>query len=931
MLRTMIAGAVMFTAQAAHASEVPLYRPAPEWVKPAPAIDASKIDGESPIYLVLDTQNRLADGIVWTYNETATRLASTDIVAQAGTVSLSWQPDSGDLIVHAIEIIRGGERIDALAGGKKFTVIRREQQLEQLMLDGTLTATLSVEGLRVGDVLRLVSSTTNAEPALKGAVQAGAFLPVAPFRTGFARARLLWPATADVRWKSYAEGAKPSVTTAGGFRELVLTGPLPKPADLPNDAPLRFRSMPLVEASSFADWQSVSMVTAPLYATAGLIAPGSDLAREVATIAATHSDPLKRTAAALQLVQDKVRYLYNGMENGNYVPQSPDRTWVSRYGDCKAKTLLLLAVLHGLKIEAQPVLASLSGGDLVPTRLPSAAAFDHVLVHATIDGQSYWLDGTGSAARFADLRDTPPLRWVLPVQAGGATLLAVPMRAPATPGTTVTVDFDQRAGLKLPTLVHMTMRVRGPAAAAMGLAKTQGSKEDKEQLAGRAIGSVVGAEVSVVGYTINHVEADAEAMLEVDGIMTTPWKQQDKRFRMDLDRTISQLSFEPDRNRAAWRTIPVETPFANNVSFTSRVKLPPDLAGFSFEGDTVLGKPLAGMTVQRNVALTGSTITLTDLATTTGVEVSAADVPATRAAVALAKTRLLRVVSPLDVPSRAASIQAARRDGRLKPLVEAFGKVIAATPDDAEGYLNRASFFVGTFDWRSAVPDFDRAIALDPTSTTLLRRAYAHRMLGNEAKAVADYEAARTIDPAALEAIGSLGEIDADHGRRGPALERVDARIAAGGEDRWDFMMLKANLLGRLGDRDAAITLADQVVAGNPGNAAVLNGRCWLKATLGVALDSALKDCTRSIELSEWSGAVLDSRALVYYRMNRPAEALADLDAALDAAPDQAASLFLRGVIRGRQGLPGAKDDLATARTISPTIDTTYKRYGVVP
>ncbi len=376
MLRTIIVGAVLCTGHAARASDVPLYRPIPEWVKPAPAIDPAKVDGESPIYLVLDSQHRLADGVVWSYNETATRLASTDVVAQAGTVSFSWQPDKGDLIVHAIEIIRGGQRIDALAGGKKFTVIRREQQLEQLMLDGTLTATLSVEGLRVGDVLRLVSSTTNAETALKGALQAGAVVPVAPFRTGFSRARMLWPAAADIRWKAYGEGAKPSIATAGGFRELVVTGPLPKPADLPADAPLRFRSIPLVEATSFADWQAVSKVTAPLYVTDGLIAPGSDLAREVAAIAAAHGDPLKRTAAALQLVQEKVRYLYNGMENGNYLPQSPDRTWTTRYGDCKAKTLLLLAILHGLKIDAQPVLANLSGGDLVPSRLPSAAALD---------------------------------------------------------------------------------------------------------------------------------------------------------------------------------------------------------------------------------------------------------------------------------------------------------------------------------------------------------------------------------------------------------------------------------------------------------------------------------------------------------------------------------------------------------------------------
>ncbi|MFK5108591.1 hypothetical protein ACI394_29055, partial [Klebsiella pneumoniae] len=82
-----------------------------------------------------------------------------------------------------------------------------------------------------------------------------------------------------------------------------------------------------------------------------------------------------------------------------------------------------------------------------------------------------------------------------------------------------------------------------------------------------------------------------------------------------------------------------------------------------------------------------------------------------------------------------------------------------------------------------------------------------------------------------------------------------------------------------------------------PGNPDILNLQCWLKGTRQVMLDSALKDCTRAIELSESTAGALDSRAMVWYRLGRDDEALADLDAALDAQPGLASSLFMRAVI----------------------------------
>lgn len=282
-----------------------MYQPAPAWVKPAPAVDAAKLTGDAPVLLLFDNQQRLEDGRVWSYVESAARAASTEALGSIGTIQLQWQPSQGDLIVHRAEIIRGAEHIDLIKGGNPLTVLRREQGMEQRILDGRLTATMPVEGLRVGDVLHLAFSVTRRDPTLKGDMQAFAPLMFAPTRVGFARVRLSWPAKSDVRWKSYVDGLSARPVVENGYDTLDVTLPLPKQPDMPTDAPARFAKLPIIEASSFADWAAVSKVMAPLYATEGLIAPGSPLAAEVARIkAAERSAQARRARAATGAGED---------------------------------------------------------------------------------------------------------------------------------------------------------------------------------------------------------------------------------------------------------------------------------------------------------------------------------------------------------------------------------------------------------------------------------------------------------------------------------------------------------------------------------------------------------------------------------------------------------------------------------------------------
>ncbi|MGP7796420.1 DUF3857 domain-containing transglutaminase family protein [Sphingomonas sp. CLY1604] len=412
-------------------------------------------------WLLRDSQVRFdPDGATVAYWNDAMEVLSSDGLAKAANVTLPWNPELDQLTVHHLHILRGGKVIDVLKD-QQFTVLHRETDLERASLDGRLTATLQIAGLQVGDIVDLAATQRHRDPALDGHHERWA-----NFVAGALQSRLTaqWGHSDAITWHvlnglPMPEVAKGATTTlsldVAGLRTPVL----------PKGAPPRFREADEVQFSDWRDWAQVSGVMAPLYAKAATLSPDSPLAAEAAKIAAQTRDPVSRAEAALALVQDQVRYLFVGLNDGGYVPAAADETWRRRYGDCKGKTVLLLSMLHALGIQAQPVLVNASGlGDTIPGRLPGAGAFNHVLVRATIGGRDYWLDGTRKGDRHLAAIRTPAFRWGLPVQASGAAL--VPMMPPPAeqPFIATVLRLDASAGLDKPVPVHGELTFRGDAA-----------------------------------------------------------------------------------------------------------------------------------------------------------------------------------------------------------------------------------------------------------------------------------------------------------------------------------------------------------------------------------------------------------------------------------------------------------------------------------
>jgi len=879
----------------AHAGEEVLYGPPPEWVE---VYDSERIDQTAKTPLALfDVQQRIEDGTLTTFVDQALKLESPQALTQAGTTTATWLPDKGDLTMHKVEILRGKDVIDVLTGDHQFTVLRRETQLERRTLDGALTATLAVPGLRIGDILRVSYSQTTNDPTLQGEVQLTVPLFAKPVEAGFARQKVSWPVEEKVRWKAGPDVSGAIESVDGAYRILTIPLPLAKREELPMDAPSRYLRGPMLQAGTFSDWRQVSQIFAPLYATDGAIARGSPLAREVKRIMEASADPVERAALATRLVQDKVSYLMNGMATGNYVPQAPASTWEFRYGDCKAKTLLLLSLLDAMGIAAEPVLVNSRISDAVLEMLPIPGAFDHVLVRADIDGTAYWLDGTSSGTRLASVADTPPFRIGLPIRADGAELLEIEARVPAVPQVEVDMLLDNRGGVDLPSLVTVRAHLSGALGSSLGSAVEQASEQQKKELVKRFARSLF-SDMAVSGGSLVRDEETGITEVEFTGIVSSRWEARGARKRLVLDGLASaELSFEPDRARPAWREIPVNLGFAGYQVNRMRLLLPDDESGYELQGRPDLDGTFARTRVIRHGKLEGHVVEVDERLESLGGELPSAEIAAERGKAARIANSSPYLLSPPDA-ARKWEYGRPELRARVKPYEKAYALAIEREPDEAVSYINRGWFRFSTTNLEGALADYSKAIELDPDPGYYGVRAKIYWAIGQSELALADYRKAFELAPSqdtAIDLANMLGQL----GETEEALALVDD-FDDYGDKHASFVQIRADILAHAGRADEGLTEIDALIEEQPGQGHLFNSSCWYRARFGVGTDRMIEMCNKAVEQAGMASAALDSRALAWLRLGEMEKAKSDADAALALAPGQAITHYVRAfALRG--------------------------------
>jgi tetratricopeptide (TPR) repeat protein len=407
----------------------------------------------------------------------------------------------------------------------------------------------------------------------------------------------------------------------------------------------------------------------------------------------------------------------------------------------------------------------------------------------------------------------------------------------------------------------------------------------------------------------------------------TSFDRKDKRATYVPNLFAGALSFDGNRSKAAWRDIPVALADADRRKTDITVILPP-LEGYTLEGATVHAQA-AGATVDRETKLAGTTLHIVEEVATAGGELPAADISKERASFAALTANPLRVLAPADAPRswNAKAIDPAR----LRAIETAYGKLIAAHPDESGYYFSRASFFTGMRDHKRALADLDKAVALDESDFNLAARADAKQALGDFAGAAADLAKAAQVDPRG-SMIARQALVMALAGQPEAALPLVEKALASGGgSDKPYLVQAKAELLARLDRGEEGVAALSELAADRPGDAMLLNAQCWFSGVWQIALENAARDCEAAVVAGDYAPAVLDSRALANLRLGKLDAALADADAVLGRNPGQEQTLLLRGVIRTKLGDRAGAADIAEALRRRPGLKAEYEGYGLLP
>ncbi|HEX2059562.1 MAG TPA: transglutaminase domain-containing protein, partial [Thermoanaerobaculia bacterium] len=151
----------------------------------------------------------------------------------------------------------------------------------------------------------------------------------------------------------------------------------------------------------------------------------ADLQKLVRNAIGNATDRREVVAKLLAAVQKDIRYAGVEIGEGSIVPRTPKQVLANKYGDCKDKASLLVAMLRIAGFPAHVALLNAGSGFDVLPELPSLAYFNHAI--AVVDGDpAIWVDPTDVFARAGELPVSDQGRLALIARPETTTLTKTP-------------------------------------------------------------------------------------------------------------------------------------------------------------------------------------------------------------------------------------------------------------------------------------------------------------------------------------------------------------------------------------------------------------------------------------------------------------------------------------------------------------------------
>lgn len=379
----------------AHANDENIHiEPTDKWVK-IRTIDAQTVVPIDEIsngvfYLLLDNQIHISNsGHVSSYSRYTETVINKTGVENSSQINLEFDPNYQKIVLHRLNVIRDGKIINKLKTAK-ISIISNESQLDEQIYSGSLTLNILIDDVRINDTVDLSYTREGANPIYDGIFSYARSLnwSVPVFDQYL---RVLWHKDAPLHITSRNIDLEIKQQDIGSATEYEIHMHDADTISTPSQIPNWYSPYAKVYFSELGQWKDVVTWAMPLYSFSNTHLEVSEIANKIRS---EHESPSKRITAALRYVQDKIRYV--ALQDGinSHLPTPPNETLELRYGDCKDKAILLIAILKALEIDAYPALVDTDSTKLLGQKPPALNLFDHVLVTLTLEEKRYWLDPT---------------------------------------------------------------------------------------------------------------------------------------------------------------------------------------------------------------------------------------------------------------------------------------------------------------------------------------------------------------------------------------------------------------------------------------------------------------------------------------------------------------------------------------------------------
>ena len=394
------------------------------------AVDPAQHPGEDYIFLLTDGVARFEpDGRGSRTRRQVVQLFSAQAVQRWGELELTYTNASERLTLNWARVVRPDGTV--ISGQP----VREQESATPVAGDAPVYSEarvrrISVAGLAPGMLLDYSYTVERVQPAMPGDFGDRWYL-TRPKLVRRARYVLDVPATLQVRIKERNIGFARRTVLLGGRRVSTwATAEVPKVQREPFAADSNGVDQWIAVAAPIT-WADVARWYAALVRDRYAVPAALDSALvRVVSGATSLNDSLR---ALHRWVAQDFRYVSLSLGLGGYQPRLPGAVFDSKYGDCKDKATLFIALAQRLGQRAYPVLLRSSGG--IERDLPSLRAFDHMIAALERPGGGgfVYLDLTAELAPFGTLPPDEQGEFGLVVRPDGrgeeVTLPAEPLAA----------------------------------------------------------------------------------------------------------------------------------------------------------------------------------------------------------------------------------------------------------------------------------------------------------------------------------------------------------------------------------------------------------------------------------------------------------------------------------------------------------------------